>query len=239
MKKAQQILLTTLLLTTQFALARSEISFEKELNLGASDSSNIFIDIGGGSLKLRGADVEEISVVARIYSKEYSSLEKLKAIFNDKMELSLSQKNSSVVLKALNKKRIFSFSSPNIAVDLDVVIPNHFKVEIDDGSGAMTIANINNSLEIDDGSGSITIKNIIGNVFIDDGSGNSNLTNVDGNITIDDGSGTINIDYVTGDVTVDDGSGSIIINNLQGQFNLEDDGSGSIRVNGKNWHEVR
>ncbi len=237
MKKAQQILLTVLLLITQFAFARNEISFEKELNIDTSNSSNIFIDIGAGSLKLRGADVDKISVIAKIYSKEYSSLEKLKTVFNDKMELSLAHKNSTVLLKSLNKKSLFSFSNPNISVDLDVLIPNSLKVEIDDGSGSMTIADINNSLEIDDGSGSIAIKNIVGNVLIDDGSGNSNLTNIDGNITIDDGSGTINIDYVTGDVTVDDGSGSIIINNLQGKFNLEDSGSGSIQVNGKRWKQ--
>ena len=239
MIKILQLLITALLLTTQLALARNEISFEKELNLGVSNGTRIFIDIGAGSLKLRGADVDEVSVIAKIYSKEYGSLEKLITVFNDKMELSLAHKNSTIVLKSANKKRMFSFSSPNISVDLDVLIPKNLKVEIDDGSGSMTIADINNSLTIDDGSGSITIKNIVGNVFIDDGSGNSNLTHIDGNITIDDGSGTINIDYVTGDVTVDDGSGSIIINNLQGKFNLEDDGSGSIRVNGKNWHEER
>jgi DUF4097 and DUF4098 domain-containing protein YvlB len=237
MKKVQQILLTILLLITQFAFARNEISFEKELNIDVSNSSNIFIDIGAGSLKLRGANVDEISVTAKIYSKEYSSLEKLKTVFNDKMELSLVHKNSTVILKSLNKKNQFSFSNPNISVDLDVLIPKGLKVEIDDGSGSMTIADINNSLEIDDGSGSITIKNIVGNVLIDVCCGNSNLTNIDGNVTIDDGSGTININHVSGDISIDDGSGSIIINNLQGKFNLEDDGSGSIRVNGKLWNK--
>ncbi len=237
MKKTQQLLVIALLFVTQFVLARNEISFEKELNIGASDSSRIFIDVGAGSLKLQGADVDKVSLKAKIYSKEYSRLDKLQSVFANKMELSLAQRNGSIVLKSLNKKSLFSFSNPNISVDLDVLIPRGMKVEIDDGSGPMTISDINNSVEIDDGSGSITIKNIVGNVLIDDGSGNSNLTNIDGNITIDDGSGTITIDYVTGDVTIDDGSGSIIINNLQGKFNLEDSGSGSIQVNGKRWKQ--
>ena len=221
----------------QVVIAGTNQSFVKQLSIGVSNNSSIFIDSGSGSLELRGDDINEIRVTAKIHSTDYRSKEDLLEAFERKMELSLVEGRSEIILKALSKKSMFSFLNHNIAIDLIVVIPRHFKVEIDDGSGSMTISNINNSIEIDDGSGSITIDNIIGNIFIDDGSGNSNLSHIDGDVTIDDGSGTINIDYVSGDVSIDDGSGAIIINNLQGEFILEGDGSGSIRVNGKKWHE--
>ncbi len=195
MKKAPQILLTALLLTTQFVFARNEISFEQELNLSVSDSSTIIVDVGAGSLKLHGDDIDEIRVVAKIYSDDYSNLEKLRSSFEDKMQLTLGNRNSStVILKALTKKKMFGWSNSNITIDLDVTIPKGLKVEIDDGSGSMTISDINNSLKIDDGSGSITIKNIVGNVLIDDGSGSININNLQGKFHLeDDGSGSIRV----------------------------------------------
>ena len=237
MKKIQQILLIILLFTTQLTLTKSDVSFEKELSIKVLNHSSIFIDTGSGALNIKGTNGDKVIVNAFIHSDDYKNLEALQQAFDEKMEFSIASKSSKIVLKALKKKSLFTFSRHNILMDLTVFVPRDLKVEIDDGSGSMTIANINNSLEIDDGSGSITIDNIVGNVFIDDGSGNSSLSHIDGNVTIDDGSGTINIDHVSGDVSIDDGSGAIIINNLQGKFNLEDDGSGSIRVNGKRWNK--
>jgi hypothetical protein len=40
---------------------------------------------------------------------------------------------------------------------------------------------------------------------------------------------------VGGDFKVDDGSGDVVVKNLEGQFKLIDDGSGSIHVNGERW----
>jgi len=230
--KLSVLSLSVFVLTTQ---AKPELSFKQELNLNASNLKQIFIDTGNGMLTLKGDNVDNIHVNATIRSKDYNNLAQLEKAFHKKMELSLNQNNSKAILKSLNKKGFFNMGNHNIAIDIEMIIPNTLKVEIDDGSGSMNISNINNSLEIDDGSGSMTISNISGNLTIDDGSGSSNISNIIGDIFIDDGSGSITINGVTGDVTVDDGSGSIFIDNLQGKFHMEDDGSGKVVINGKKW----
>ncbi len=233
MIKIQQILLIILLFTTQLTLAKSDASFEKELSIKVLNHSSIFIDTGSGALNIMGTDSDKVRVAAIIHSDDYKNLEALQQAFDEKMEFSIASKSSKIVLKALNKKSLFTFSRHNILMDLTVFVPRDLKVEIDDGSGSITLSDINNSVVIDDGSGSISLNNIGGNVIIDDGSGNTNLSNIDGNVIIDDGSGTITIDKVTGDVSIDDGSGAINITNLHGKFNLIDGGSGSISVNGR------
>lgn len=239
--------------------ANNEMSFNQDLSINVSNSNKFFADVGAGSLSVRGANVDEIEVKATIHSSNHSSkfdsIEDLHDAFDKYMVFTLDKQGSTIVLKAIAKKKWFSFNSPNISIDLEIIIPQNMNVEIDDGSGKLTVADIDGKLVVDDGSGHMTIKNIgddveiddgsgsleishvKGDLHVDDGSGNLIIKNIEGSVYIDDGSGFVNISNVLGDVSIDDGSGSIEINELAGRFNLIDDGSGSIRVNGKRWHD--
>ena len=73
---------------TQSVAIRNIQSFIQELRLDASESSSIFIDSGSGSLELRGEDINEILVTAKIHSTDYRNKEKLLEAFESKMELS-------------------------------------------------------------------------------------------------------------------------------------------------------
>lgn len=253
MKKSTGLILAACSVLSFNAIAAKH-SYTRNLAIAVDQSDQFIADVGAGSLNIVGADVDEITVKARIYSKKYGSEDKLRDATDKKMQLSLEKKGGSIVLKAIAKQQWISFSSPNIAIDLDVMIPQHMSVEVDDGSGSMVIENIGGDLVIDDGSGSMVIKNIGGSLSIDDGSGSTEIRSVGMDIDIDDGSGeikigdvggsvkivdgsgSINIDQVDGNVSVDDGSGSIKVDDLAGDFNLIDDGSGSIHVNGKKWN---
>ncbi|MFK8011904.1 MAG: hypothetical protein AB8B80_07680 [Marinicellaceae bacterium] len=218
------------------ANAKNKVSFEKGLALNAGGIKHLDVDVGSGSLKIKGADVNEIIVEATIESKAYSDLLELQEAFEDKMIFSLEGSGSKATLKAVNKKT-FNFKSPNIQVNLDVTVPNTIDLFIDDGSGSMKVYDINGQVEIDDGSGSMVLENIIGDVLIDDGSGSLKVSGVDGNVIIDDGSGSMELKNILGDLTVDDGSGSINVDDLSGTFKLIDGGSGKVYVNGQKWTE--
>lgn len=255
MKKQKIVFLIIVSLFTTISLAGNKHAFNTGLSIDADNAKDIVIDVGSGSLEIRGGNVDEIIVSAKVYSKKYSSLDDLQEAFDSKMIFTLESIGSKVVLKVLNKEQFFSFGGPEIAVDLDITIPKNLDVEIDDGSGSIYVSDIDGELEIDDGSGSTSIHNIgndvtiddgsgnleitnvQGNVDVDDGSGNQNISNITGNVFIDDGSGTVNIKQVSGNVTIDDGSGSINVNELAGNFKLIDGGSGSIQVNGERWVE--
>lgn len=252
---SKSIILFFSILISVNVFADQKVSFNQDLSINASSSKNFFADVGAGSLSIRGADVDQISVKAKIYSSDYDDVEELRDAFDKYMVFTLDKQGATMVLKAMTKKKWFSFSNPNISVDLDIIVPQSMNVEIDDGSGSMTVSNIDgkllvddgsgsmliknigNDVEIDDGSGHIEISNVDGDLHIDDGSGNQLLKNIEGSIYIDDGSGVVDIDTVAGDVSIDDGSGSIEIKELAGGFHLIGDGSGSIHVNGKRWQE--
>jgi hypothetical protein len=220
---------------TALSFANQKLSFDKELVQNSNNIETLVIDSGAGSLTVIGANVDEVSVQATIYSSKYDDLEELQGVFQDDMILTLASKGSKIVLVSKQAKKLFS--NPNIAIDLTVTIPNHLNLTIDDGSGLMKIDNILGSVEIDDGSGAMTISNIGSDLKIDDGSGSLDIQNVAGDVFVDDGSGSITIQSVTGNVTIDDGSGSINVSELSGKFKLIDGGSGHIVVNGKNWKE--
>lgn len=255
MKKTIFSLFLLLILFSLNSSAKHEISFNRDLSIDANGKHNVFVDVGSGSLYLHGENVDNITVSAKIYSKEYSDMEDLQEAFADKMIFNLDEEGSTIVFKALNKKSWLSIKNTNIHIDLDIAVPRSMNVEIDDGSGNMKITDIDGNLEIDDssgstvisniggdlvfddGSGNIEVSNVQGNVIIDDGSGKQKLNNIKGSVTIDDGSGEVVINQVGGDVTIDDGSGSIKIHELAGQFRLIDGGSGSVYVNGNKWIE--
>jgi len=232
------IIFSLFLLINFTASAKNSLSFNQNLSIDANKISFFEIDVGSGSLNVKGDNINQIEVRATIKSKKYSDVRDLQEAFESKMRFTLENSGSKAKLKAGNKKTSgFNFKNPNIQIDLEVIVPNNMNLFIDDGSGSMYIADINGDVEIDDGSGSLEIENIRGDLLIDDGSGSQKITNIDGNVVVDDGSGSIDMKYITGNATIDDGSGSINIEELAGRFKLIDGGSGKIYVNGQKWIE--
>ena len=197
----------------------------RNLDLEAAGLSEIFIDAGAGAMVVKGVgDSDEIAVVATIIV-DIDDADKAAEFVEKRLRLELERDGDRAKLKA-------GFEpgwgrSPDAAVDLDVSIPARLALEIDDGSGPVTVRDVSGSIRIDDGSGPIELANS-GDVDIDDGSGSIGLENT-GAVKIDDGSGSITIVRAAGDVYVEDGSGTIEIRGVSGSVTV-DDGSGDIEV---------
>lgn len=187
----------------------------RELSLAAADLTRFDIDAGAGSLEVVGEKGRSvIDVVAEVYYNE-----------KDEIELSLTQDGDQAELVADASRSGWSDSSPRI--DLTVYMPEALALDVNDGSGSITIGGIDADVEIHDGSGSLEVRGIGGDLDIDDGSGSIDIRDVQGNLMVDDGSGSIYIIDVAGKVTIDDGSGSITVRNAGG-LDIIDDGSGSV-----------
>jgi len=113
-------------------------------------------------------------------------------------------------------------------IDLTITLPSTIRLDVDDGSGSITIREVDRDVKIEDGSGEIEVEGIRGNLVIDDGSGSITVRDVDGSIDIEDGSGGIDVSHVSGSVRIEDGSGSIDVNDVNGDLVVPHDGSGSI-----------
>ena len=193
-----------------------DLNYEKrELSLATEGLNELEIDAGAGFLEVYGEPGRTtIDVVAEIHYQDA-----------DDVELTLKPDGDEADLVAKMSSSSWGNGSPRI--DLVVYMPEALALDVNDGSGSITIRNIKANVDVEDGSGNLEIADIVGNVDVDDGSGSIDIRDIDGNLEVDDGSGSMDIKDVTGKVTIDDGSGSINVKNVGG-LNIIDDGSGGV-----------
>jgi hypothetical protein len=225
-----KILLTVIFfLCTTLAFSYEEV---KHLSLSAAGINTMEFDCGAGFLEVTGVDgLNEIKVDAEIVLKGFSNAE-AKRLMDRCVKLSLEKRGArAVLISKIECSSLFDWGEK--AINLTVKVPKKIDLIVDDGSGSITIEDINGDLEIEDGSGSMEISNINGRLDIEDGSGTITLFKITGDIDIEDGSGAINIESTTGDIDIDDGSGDIEAEDIGGKLDISD-GSGSIDVRNVN-----
>ncbi len=226
--KFRIIIVAVFFLCASFSFAYEDV---RNLSLSAKGIDELEIDCGAGFLKVYGKQgLNTIKVEAEIVL-EGKSDKNAEEFLKKYLDLSLEKRGSRAVLTSGFKEYRSLFSFRNKLINLTVSIPAEMDLDVDDGSGYITIEDIAGNLVIDDGSGDIEIVNNKGNVDVDDGSGEVELEEITGDVSVDDGSGDVSVEGVSGDVSVDDGSGSIIIRNVGGSVTVRD-GSGSISIDG-------
>jgi hypothetical protein len=115
-------------------------------------------------------------------------------------------------------------------LDLEVGVPAAMRVEVDDGSGDVEVADVA-ALEIDDGSGDLFLERVAGEVSIRDHSGDIVVEGA-GPVRIDDDSGDLVVRDAAAVTVLDDGSGDILISRIKGDVIIVDDGSGDVEIAG-------
>ncbi|MGD2245246.1 MAG: hypothetical protein PVI11_01735 [Candidatus Aminicenantes bacterium] len=226
--KFRIIFVAVFFLCASFTLAYEDV---RNLSLSAKGINQLEINCGSGFLKVKGQKgLTDIKVEAEIVLEGRSEKD-AEEFIKKYLDLSLEKRGSRAVLKSGFKsyRSLFSFGSK--VVNLTVSLPTEMDLDVDDGSGYITIGDIEGNLVIDDGSGDIEIVNTKGDVDVNDGSGEIELEEINGDVSVDDGSGETKVEGVSGNVSVDDGSGTIVIRNIGGNVTVKD-GSGSIIIDG-------
>ncbi|WP_394131844.1 hypothetical protein [Shewanella maritima] len=190
---------------------------QQQLTLNRAQMDTLVAETGAGKLKVQGAQVEQITLVADIYKTE-----------NVDVDLSLKSHGDEARLVAKIDRPLLSMSSDSSYIDVTLKVPADMALEIEDGSGSIDIEKMVGQIDIKDGSGSIDIHGGK-DITINDGSGSITVEHAMGNVNVADGSGGIEIEHVKGNVSVNDGSGSIVIEHIAGMVSIND-GSGSIEV---------
>lgn len=199
----------------------------RKLSLASGGIETLIIEAGAGSMVVVGdLSADEITVIATIHVPTGNDEKAHKIIASD-MVLSLDKVRGKAVLKAFFENGLWNFGDSPL-IKIEVSVPAGIGLRVDDGSGSITIENIDGGVSLIDGSGSVTISKVGGDLDIDDGSGSIAVRNVSGDVVIRDGSGSIKVNNVSGSVTIDDGSGSISVSNVQHDLIIEDDGSGGL-----------
>ncbi|MCP5104700.1 MAG: hypothetical protein GY950_15050 [bacterium] len=230
--KTKSILLVVLLVFTVvscFSVSHRQV---RKVNLDASGIDELEIECGPGFLKVKGIDdLKDIEFKATIEVKGVDK-EKVQSFIEDNVTISLKKdgNKAELVSKVASSALSSIFKNRQAWINLEVRVPKKMELDIDDGSGFITVSDISADVKIEDGSGAIVVKDIGGNVEIEDGSGAIQLDNVKGDVDVDDNSGLIKIVSVGGSVVVDDGSGGIHIDGVEKNVTIKNAGSGSVSI---------
>jgi hypothetical protein len=185
----------------------------------------IRIDAGAGLLRVEGrTDISQVRIRGTAKASRRNML--------DEIRLIAERRGTEVYIKAdiPEERTSWRFGDYERALDLVIEVPASLPLEVDDGSGEAEFVNTGR-LDLEDGSGEITVRGGRGNVEIADGSGNVTIEGVEGSVRVHDGSGNIRARNVTGSFVVsEDGSGDIDVSNVGGEMRVENDGSGNIDV---------
>ena len=216
------VVLLALLVLAQPALAqRCEHSRDINLTSDASGVRQTIIIAEAGELVIEGGSGDQIVIEGRACASDEDRLAE--------MSVEVSPRDDRVTIETEIPDG-WSWTGGRYAyIDLHIQVPSGMALNVDDGSGNLTIRGVA-SVELDDGSGNLEVSTVAGDVTIEDGSGNIGLEGIGGEVWITDGSGNINIDDAGSVVVDDDGSGNIEIDGVRGSVMVHEDGSGGIWV---------
>jgi len=163
-------------------------------SIDADGVRQIFIEARAGSLTVEGS--KEIMIV-RAEGKACAHDEQLL----EEIQLVVERRGRDIHIVTEIPNRDWSFWKQSPSLDLSVELPRNVKLIVEDGSGATIIRGVQ-ELRLRDGSGAITVEDIDGNVEIEDGSGAISIDDVGGSLELEDGSGGLTIEDVRGTVRV-------------------------------------
>jgi len=166
--------------------------------LPANEIQRLLINTEQGYLDIEGVPgLQDIDVHISLVAPEFTT----KREARDDLQFRLEDRgNGDAILRVESEDLTHA--------DVYLAVPEWLDVDIIDGSGAIDVRGVN-SVIIDDGSGEITVRDIETDVEIKDGSGDLTVRNVRGKVVIDDGSGDISVHNV-GDLRLGDtGSGDV------------------------------
>ena len=206
------------------AQGRDDYTAPRNAIVDASGARTVEVEAAAGTLRVEGkAGLRQVQVTGTARASSQQFLNQIKLIAE--------RRGDVVFIKADIPDQDSGWRDNwSAGLDLVILVPQGINADVSDGSGEATILNVG-SLEMNDGSGELTVNGTAGSVRITDGSGKLTIENVSGDVTVNDGSGEIEVRNVTGSFTVEsDGSGAIYATDVRGSVVVENDGSGEIDV---------
>jgi hypothetical protein len=129
----------------------------------------------------------------------------------------------------LTLKEEFSGGSHSGSSSWTLEVPDNTAININTGSGDLTVNGLAIGLKSNTGSGDIALTGVKGDMNVNTGSGDVELAQVDGEVSLNTGSGTLSATGGTGNYNFNTGSGNIRLDQLKGDFNVNC-GSGNIQA---------
>lgn len=202
------------IIITTFVLCFCIISYgqDKTINKSFENVKSIRLTTSSGNINLKKGSGSSVKLTLK-YS--YSD-DEFKPIFEE---------NSG----KLTLKEDFSRGNHSGNSNWDLELPDNISLNINTGSGDLSIAELQADVKTNLGSGDIDIHNVKGDLNFNTGSGNIELHKFEGEIRLNTGSGDIRAEGGSGSFSFNAGSGNIKLIKLNGDFSMNT-GSGNIKA---------
>ncbi len=186
-----------------------------------SGHSKLVVDNDSGYIHLHTGSANSIIVQGTRHLQGFGSV-------ND-IQYTYSQNGDTVTIQSHGDMEWFRHLWAEESIDYDITVPTSIDVEVQNGSGQVTLADVNGNIDARTGSGSIDGSSLAGTVSLSTGSGNIKASHLKEHALLSTGSGSIDLEGANGDINAQTGSGGIDGSNLAGSIQLAT-GSGSITV---------
>ena len=157
-----------------------------------------------------------------------SSSVEVKVVYDDdKYELKMKKEGSTLSLK---EKSVRDFKRGG-EISWTLAVPSGVSVDINSGTGAIEIKDVNVDGKLNSGTGKIAVENIEGALDMNSGTGAVYAKNCEGAIKMNSGTGSVRASNVSGAINANSGTGSVSGSNLDVDgSSVFNSGTGSVNV---------
>lgn len=114
-------------------------------------------------------------------------------------------------------------------VDIELWVPRATRLDINSGSGEVTVEGIRGRVRVESGSGGIEARKLAGSLALEAGSGSVRVEDCEGGGQLNAGSGDVTVIRSSGTFELETGSGDITLSELTGNLRVET-GSGDVQA---------
>lgn len=184
------------------------------------EHARLVINNGAGRVTIRRGEEGIVSVAA---TKRASGI----GIDAERMQINYNQHGDTLDISSLMAWSFFQFGLRT--VDFEITVPASCDIQLQNGSGQVTVQGTNGEIRVRTGSGRIEARDIQGRVAMKTGSGRIEAGNLQGQIDLRTGSSRIEAQNLQGQINLNTGSSRIVLENVRGQLTAKT-GSGHIEV---------
>ena len=210
MFKAATLLFASLflLVLTTDVLAQEEVVTQE---YAVSPGGTLSMDMDRGNIEIMVSDDNRVMIELERKVKNGNDEDTQRLINNH--QYSFEQDGNDVYVESRYRGRSGGWGRNRayISIKMKVKVPAQYNVEFENGSGNVSITDVNGMIEGETGSGNIQMSDVEGEVELSTGSGNIQVSGVIGDAEISTGSGNIKVHGLQGegDIEVSTGSGNI------------------------------
>ncbi len=194
----------------------------------ATSNENLEVRTSGGSIKVKGANVDEAEV--RMYVRKGGKYLFPKDTDLSNFDIEITKSGNTILASVIRRDIKQSIlSRNNESISFEVLVPKSFNIDVNTSGGSIYLDELNGSLQARTSGGSLSLNNLGGVIDARTSGGSISVNESGGNISVRTSGGSISAKNTAGKVEISTSGGSISLDNLSGEVEASTSG-GSIRA---------